>query len=251
MLTFLRKLRRSYIESGSTRKYSLYAIGEIALVVIGILIALQINNWNETRKQKEEEGALLIRLQSEFQSNQDLIGVQLKGQQLISFKMRSLLGAMGVVPKQIPRDSLVFLLEGLSYIPKYTPQQGSLSSIISSGKITLISNEELNVKLTQWPGMVEDYYYHQGILYDISKQQWLDLALNTFPFRENQIDLGFGSTGNSKFEFDQNKILSSMAIETLAEFKRVDSEFVVLKLIQLQKIQEEILELIQTELQSW
>ena len=47
MLTFLRKIRKSLIESGIARKYLLYAIGEIALVVIGILIALQINNWNE------------------------------------------------------------------------------------------------------------------------------------------------------------------------------------------------------------
>jgi len=54
MLTFLRKIRKSLIESGSARKYLLYAIGEIALVVIGILIALQINNWNEGRKTKKQ-----------------------------------------------------------------------------------------------------------------------------------------------------------------------------------------------------
>ncbi len=47
MLTFLKKIRKSLIESGSARKYLLYALGEIALVVIGILIALQINNWNQ------------------------------------------------------------------------------------------------------------------------------------------------------------------------------------------------------------
>ena len=51
MLTFLRKIRKSLIESGSARKYIVYAIGEIALVVIGILMALQINNWNEERLQ--------------------------------------------------------------------------------------------------------------------------------------------------------------------------------------------------------
>jgi hypothetical protein len=54
MLTFLRKIRRSLIDSGSARKYLLYAIGEIALVVIGILIALQINNWNEARKTRSQ-----------------------------------------------------------------------------------------------------------------------------------------------------------------------------------------------------
>lgn len=52
MLTFLRKIRKSLMESGSFQKYFLYAIGEIALVVIGILIALQINIWNEAQKEK-------------------------------------------------------------------------------------------------------------------------------------------------------------------------------------------------------
>jgi len=55
MLTFLRKIRLSLIESGSARKYLFYAIGEIALVVIGILIALQINNWNEEQKNRRAE----------------------------------------------------------------------------------------------------------------------------------------------------------------------------------------------------
>lgn len=53
MLTFLRKIRRSLIDTGSTQKYLLYAIGEITLVVIGILIALQINNWNGIQKDKK------------------------------------------------------------------------------------------------------------------------------------------------------------------------------------------------------
>ena len=59
MITLLRKIRRSLIESGSARKYLLYAIGEIALVVIGILIALQINNWNERVKQQTQVNSYL------------------------------------------------------------------------------------------------------------------------------------------------------------------------------------------------
>lgn len=67
MLTFLRKIRKSLIESGSARKYLLYAIGEIALVVIGILIALQINNWNENNKLRIEEKALLENLRTSLE----------------------------------------------------------------------------------------------------------------------------------------------------------------------------------------
>ena len=53
MLTFLRKIRRSLAESGSAGRYLIYALGEIALVVIGVLIALQINNWKEHWKESE------------------------------------------------------------------------------------------------------------------------------------------------------------------------------------------------------
>ena len=52
MIKFFRKIRHNLINEGKTTKYLKYAIGEIVLVVIGILIALQINNWNEQRKQK-------------------------------------------------------------------------------------------------------------------------------------------------------------------------------------------------------
>ncbi|WP_127020500.1 DUF6090 family protein [Flagellimonas beolgyonensis] len=55
MLKFFRKIRRDLLSEGKTGKYLKYAVGEIVLVVIGILIALQINNWNENRKDARME----------------------------------------------------------------------------------------------------------------------------------------------------------------------------------------------------
>ncbi|NNC50522.1 MAG: hypothetical protein HKN51_05370 [Saprospiraceae bacterium] len=52
MIKFFRKIRQKMLTENKFSKYLLYAIGEIILVVIGILIALQINNWNENRKQQ-------------------------------------------------------------------------------------------------------------------------------------------------------------------------------------------------------
>ena len=53
MIKFFRKIRFTLMESGKTGRYFKYAIGEIVLVVIGILIALQINNWNENTKKNK------------------------------------------------------------------------------------------------------------------------------------------------------------------------------------------------------
>ena len=65
MISFFRKIRWRLARENQFLKYTRYAIGEIVLVVIGILIALQINNWNEERKFRKEERDYLKRLVSE------------------------------------------------------------------------------------------------------------------------------------------------------------------------------------------
>ena len=66
MLTFLRKVRKSLIDSGSTRRYLIYAVGEILLVMIGILLALQVNNWNENNKLRKYEISSLKDIKSDL-----------------------------------------------------------------------------------------------------------------------------------------------------------------------------------------
>lgn len=70
MIKFFRHIRRNLMETGKTGKYFKYAIGEIILVVIGILIALQVNNVNETRKSNLELGKINQNLIQELESNQ-------------------------------------------------------------------------------------------------------------------------------------------------------------------------------------
>ena len=69
MIGLLRRIRRKLLEEGHLRKYSIYALGEIFLVVVGILIALQINNWNENRKANRVEKQYLLSLREEFTLN--------------------------------------------------------------------------------------------------------------------------------------------------------------------------------------
>ncbi|MFT6795818.1 MAG: hypothetical protein ACJART_000956, partial [Maribacter sp.] len=69
MIKFFRKIRQNLLSEGKTSKYFKYAIGEIILVVIGILIALQINNWNENQKAKKLEQVVLKNLAQENKAN--------------------------------------------------------------------------------------------------------------------------------------------------------------------------------------
>ena len=74
MIKFFRKIRQNLLMENKTSKYFKYAIGEIVLVVIGIIIALQINNWNEERKLGLYENQLLQQLKVDLERNsKDLI----------------------------------------------------------------------------------------------------------------------------------------------------------------------------------
>ncbi|MDP5228787.1 MAG: DUF6090 family protein [Cellulophaga sp.] len=69
MIKLFRKIRQNLLKEGKTTKYLKYAIGEIGLVVIGILIALQINNWNENKKQKKQLDAIYTTVEQNLQTD--------------------------------------------------------------------------------------------------------------------------------------------------------------------------------------
>jgi len=69
MIKFFRKIRYGFMEKNKTGKYLKYAIGEILLVVIGILIALQINNWNASKKINESKKIAISKITEEVENN--------------------------------------------------------------------------------------------------------------------------------------------------------------------------------------
>ena len=71
MFRFFRRLRRKLVESGKIRNYLAYAVGEILLVVIGILIALQINNWNTRRQEQQELKGFISNISNNIRSDLD------------------------------------------------------------------------------------------------------------------------------------------------------------------------------------
>ena len=88
MIKFFRKIRQNLLSENKFSKYLIYAIGEIILVVIGILIALQINNWNESEKNqvvlnnsKERPGCEAYALDSLFLRS---LGLSLKEKEWIT-----------------------------------------------------------------------------------------------------------------------------------------------------------------------
>ena len=69
MIKFFRRIRQKLIDEGNLKGYVFYAFGEILLVVIGIVIALQIDNWNENRINQSELREILLTIKANLQSD--------------------------------------------------------------------------------------------------------------------------------------------------------------------------------------
>jgi hypothetical protein len=150
MIKFFKHIRKSLLNEGKTTKYFKYAIGEIVLVVVGILIALQINNWNEERRNNTKEQQILSQLKEEYTAN------LLQLEQKITHRKKIINAATKVLdfidePANIDNNSLISQLNILIGNPTFKPIENNL---INSGNILLIKNEKLNQLLTTWPSEV-------------------------------------------------------------------------------------------------
>ena len=108
MIKFFRHIRKSLLMENKMGKYFKYAVGEIILVVIGILIALQINNWNEDNKSKEKEHLALAEIVSDLEySINDLNKIKSEGKYSTLKSIDALKTLIEVTEKKEPyRDSL-------------------------------------------------------------------------------------------------------------------------------------------------
>ena len=145
MLRLFRQIRQRLLTNNKFSKYLLYAIGEILLVVIGILIALQVNNWNESRKLRQTELALLGVIYENLTN--DLEDFE---NDLIHLKNRKKACEvlLECAEKDVPyQDSLAFHLYYTQIYPHFSPNISGYEMLKSEG-IESISNDTLKLAIT-------------------------------------------------------------------------------------------------------
>ena len=130
------------MESGKTGKYLKYAIGEIFLVVIGILIALSINTWNENRKESEFEKEILEQIKTNLEKDRAaLVAFATNGNRAIASANKIL-----ALPQGSEHDSLKYWLGDFMQFDRFQPLTSSYEVLKSKG-LDLISNKELRFQL--------------------------------------------------------------------------------------------------------
>ena len=137
MISMLRKLRQKLLSENKFSKYLLYAIGEIVLVVIGILIALHIDNYAEIQKEREKELILLSNLSKEV----DLDIQQIENNTRFSQERLQRLDSLeGTLNQTDSINKKAFVLKSFEFVVDqyFKSNSGIFDEAISSGKMSYI-----------------------------------------------------------------------------------------------------------------
>jgi hypothetical protein len=177
MIKFFRRIRQKLFTENKFGKYVLYAIGEIALVVIGILIALSVNNKNEVRKLQKLEIKSLEELKRALELDLIDINYNAKRHKDVQLSNEIILKALN---DNLPyHDSLNFHFERMTGITVFLPNLGPYETLKARG-LDLIENDSLRDEISK--------YYEQDIKFayyfeDSNQRAWpmkFELILDHF-----------------------------------------------------------------------
>lgn len=202
MIRFFRNIRQKLAAENKIMAYLRYAIGEIVLVVIGILIALQINNWNEGRKNSAIEEEIISNLHEEFLQNKIVLkevrDVLNKGERSC-YQLMNLMNRKKNYLSGYNIDSLLYYSLQFN---SYNPSSNVFTEVLQSGRLGLIENKDL----------IDNLFDFQRTL-DNNKSKYFIYQ----KFIEEQIIPYF----NDNFSFKNLDKYSPMQWEQSTEFKPI------------------------------
>lgn len=168
MIKFFRHIRQNTLKENKFSKYLLYAMGEIILVVIGILIALSINNWNENLKNKKLEISYLKRIYKDLDN--DLLQFERTIKLAQERNKRVLFLEQAIKDSQLVNKSSDYFVKSIVYANyTYRPaiSNHSFEELKSSGRLELINNENLRVSIAKYYDLEFSYSQFEFIREDV------------------------------------------------------------------------------------
>lgn len=146
MLFLLRNIRRKLMQENKVTTYLLYAIGEILLVVVGILIAVSIDDWNERWKNRQLEVQYLSNIKLDLQKDLESLDqlVELREAKIASCRM---LLAEFRAEGDAPLMPLAFSIRQLLYESHFAPNNTTFSELSSSGNLNIITSDTIKTLL--------------------------------------------------------------------------------------------------------
>lgn len=155
MLKFFRRIRQSLIKEGKLKKYLFYAIGEILLVMLGILLALQVNNWNSGLKADQDQQKYLLALHEEFQNNLREINRNIKLCDSILVACKQIINHKQLLDTDIELRLAKANEKAFRFPPKFIKSPGILNELVNSGYLSKLNNQALRTQIQNWFSIIE------------------------------------------------------------------------------------------------
>ena len=248
MINFFRKTRHKLANENRFFKYWRYAFGEIILVVIGILIALQVNTWNENRKNISKKNALLKAMKVEFKDNLEQLDTVIYYDNLVLKSCGRLLGLTEEQISTIPVDTLIEVIRNTTWLWTFDARNGALRSGISSGEIHLIKNDSLVNLLFSWPDVVADAKENEDRALDYRLAS--DPILERFVRKADYLSLYRPEIGKSKHQSNYRALMKDPIYEDFLTERLSHTGDAINELLIVKKQNELILDLIEIELNT-
>ena len=173
MIKFYRRIRRSLLMENKTSKYFKYAIGEIVLVVIGILIALQINNWNDNRNRINKKNTYLKALKLELKANVKLIKNYINTTHNDIVEVANTLEKLNSKEAVYFNDSVLRFNMATRPIYKAIVKKSTFQEFINSGTLDEVNNLKLKNEILSIPVFIEDV----DQTYELAVAVWNDFQV--------------------------------------------------------------------------
>ena len=196
MIKFFRKIRKNLINESRTRKYLIYAGGEIILVVIGILIALQINSYYEFNQSRKSEKEYFNRLLTDLKKDSAYYENRLKETNLLISNYQYFIQQSYKVQNTF--EEYKNLMKGIDFPPtEVTTQNATYLELVSTGNLSILQNIQLREDIINMYKNIEQYNKHlrdydtfsQMILantnYELKILKYLEFHRNALPFDES------------------------------------------------------------------
>lgn len=211
MIKLFRKIRQALLMENQTSakasagskvsKYLLYAFGEILLVVIGILLALQIDSWNDQRIENRQEVELLRAMKEEFQFNADQLNTSINTNKKVAQVCKDLTRMIRADSVTAAPDKMYDLLMRMLDFNSFDARTGVSGEIVTSGKLNILKNDKLRAQLVNWLTILEDC--EEDILFRSE-----NYTTNLMPFLMKRFPLANGEL-TKKLDFDKNNYLDT------------------------------------------
>ncbi len=218
MLRLFKTIRQKLIIEKKLYNYFVYAIGEIVLVVIGILIALAINNKNQALNLRKTESIYLTGLIQEFKTSQAKLNALIivnrnnleSAKQLLKYTTNQ-----QIKPSEEELSKL--LISTLADDVSFNPNHSLLMEIINSGSLKNLSNPKLRIELNNWVSTIDDISRQEDEL-TIQREKVLDLFRTDSYSIRTIFDLSGVSTGKLSIE-PQSAHVSNLQLLKSREFE--------------------------------